>query len=493
MNNSTLKNIFNSLVMIVFQLICILFLAISFTILPIFSIYRYLVGMYLQRKYNCPIEFLHGMDAVFCFNDKNIPFNIEGCHIYKGTYNIDQLRQRFERILNIREIDGRWKYMRFRQQMKKELGYFFCIPQTEFRYENHIKEYDGPPLKNKDELQQLIAWQYRNLPVDKGIFWQVILVPLSDTFITDTPQPQHMVFFSVAHAVMDGISILRIYGKLFDDEADESLFLFGTISPPGVMEQMFFWKNAFLYGFAEYFLHILKVEKHCLHGMPLSGDMLISISESICIKRVKEIKNFYKTTTNDVLQSCIVGALRKYIISEGQQIPSLMKFKIPVSLHSMQKEVKIENNISAGTIEVPIDEATCVGRLMKTKAVIDKLKRSPDIYLTHFLGKVFINRFPLMLTLVLAKRASSTATVSCMPLVPSKKLFGNEALQQYIGTGTPDGVSGCGMSVTIISERETALCTIKADLAIVKTQENVNKINHFLLEEIDELYQSIYK
>uniref|UniRef100_T1J8F7 Diacylglycerol O-acyltransferase n=1 Tax=Strigamia maritima TaxID=126957 RepID=T1J8F7_STRMM len=444
-----------------------------------FSLYRYCVGLYLSHKYKHPIVFAEALDAKYCINDEIM----QSYQVLKGKCDIHKLRRRIdEQWLQPQSYNGRWTYTKLRQQLKLELGYYFWIPQIQFRIENHVILHDGSQLTDKNDLRSFSS-KNSTLSMKNEILWQFILVNL--------PENHHILLFRAHHALMDRISMNRMYRKLFDDQEDANISLTtnNIFSNFGFIDKISFWSR--LFGSAPYHFCkelLRKEEKHILHGPRLTGNKLIGISAPMALERLKNIMKHTDGDANDVLMACVFGALRTYFISEDQPIPSEMRLHVPIWLNTSQDQVKMENNATTQSVLAFINESFNNERFIKGKTHRDR-EIAPILYFTHMYYKFYVNRYPVCMMKQIVDRLSSSVVVSCLEVSTPKCLLGNEVIEQQIWLPEVNGVGGCGLAITMSWDvNRSIVCAVKADLGIMKSQENVDKLVGLVGKEFDEFW-----
>uniref|UniRef100_T1J8F8 O-acyltransferase WSD1 C-terminal domain-containing protein n=1 Tax=Strigamia maritima TaxID=126957 RepID=T1J8F8_STRMM len=476
------KNIF-------FYFFGIIFITIAFIGSFLFSIHRYFIGLYLSNKYGHPVEFVEGVDAVFCFDDEKTPYLNQMCHVFKGKANLEQIRRRVNKFwLAPHRPDGQWKHKKLRQELKFELGYYFWIFKHDFRPEDHVIEYDGSHIKTKDEYHQFIEQLGSNLTAEKRIIWQFVVIHLANGLPGVSTEPHFVFCCNMHHGLCDGISMIRLNMQLFDEDNFDPKLYQKRLLRSSFVDHLLHWSNVAIFGFYRFCQHLAVKPKLVSLGTGLTSSRVVSISDPIPFEKVKKIKLKTATTTNDVLTSCVLGAFRKHLLSENRPISEMVKLNIPINLNDLKNDVRLENKVSFLSLLLDVDVASPIDCLMRTKSGMDKLKQAPEMYIVHYIVKSIINTIPKYLTLPFVKRFFTTAVVSNAPTSFSGTLFGNEH-QHTVPLGTPNSVSGCGIIIGMLSDNDTVTYAVKADTGVMKNQETLNRFVGFIVEHLDNLYR----
>jgi len=134
---------------------------------------------------------------------------------------------------------------------------------------------------------------------------------------------------------------------------------------------------------------LLKPDRNILHGSKLSGKRVVAWSEPLPDEQVKKLKNSLSVTYNDVLVSCLAGALRQYYVRKAVE-PNDVHVAIPVSVRQTASEGVLDNHFSLVLLKLPVSEDNLKTRVETVKTRMDILKNSADpigsYYLFNFLG-----------------------------------------------------------------------------------------------------------
>ena len=93
------------------------------------------------------------------------------------------------------------------------------------------------------------------------------------------------------------------------------------------------------------------------------------------LEDLKEVKRAYGTTVNDVMLAAVAGALRAYLIREGEQ-PVALKAMVPVSVRDPSDV--LGNHVSFVFASLPCDEADPLIRLCRVHDTMSQRKRDGE-------------------------------------------------------------------------------------------------------------------
>ncbi|MFN8483746.1 MAG: wax ester/triacylglycerol synthase family O-acyltransferase [Anaerolineae bacterium] len=111
----------------------------------------------------------------------------------------------------------------------------------------------------------------------------------------------------------------------------------------------------------------------------LGPDKHAAWSEPIPLEDVKTIGRAMGGTVNDVLLTAVTGALRRYLISQGEDIEDkTIRAVVPVNLRSPDAPLTLGNRFGLVFLDLPIGTDKPLERLYRIKARMDEIKSSPE-------------------------------------------------------------------------------------------------------------------
>ncbi len=99
---------------------------------------------------------------------------------------------------------------------------------------------------------------------------------------------------------------------------------------------------------------------------------------------MKEVSKGLRCTVNDILAACVAGGIRHYLKHVGHKMVD-MKAIVPVSMRSMKEfktgKVRMNNQVAAVFLKLPVSEADPLARVKKVKARMDRFKIGPHAFI----------------------------------------------------------------------------------------------------------------
>lgn len=118
----------------------------------------------------------------------------------------------------------------------------------------------------------------------------------------------------------------------------------------------------------------LVVAKRCAWSQPLP------------LEDVKAIGKRLDATVNDVLVSAVAGALRLYLAEKGDDLDGLrLRAVVPVNLRPLDDLDRLGNRFGLVFLPLPVGEANPIARLETVKRRMNRIKRSPEAFVTFAL------------------------------------------------------------------------------------------------------------
>jgi diacylglycerol O-acyltransferase / wax synthase len=183
----------------------------------------------------------------------------------------------------------------------------------------------------------------------------------------------------------------------------------------------------------------LGVSKHCAWAEPLSLD------------EVKAVGRGFDCTVNDVLLACAAGALRAWLLEQGEDIDGVdIRATVPVNLRPLEHAKKLGNHFGLVFLDLPVGECNPARRLERVAASMRELKNSRQAIVAYGLLAALgvapgpVRRFALDM---LSAKASTVATNVPGPPMP---LFLAGAEIDRMMFWVPQ-TGGIGLGISILS------------------------------------------
>ena len=205
----------------------------------------------------------------------------------------------------------------------------------------------------------------------------------------------------------------------------------------------------------------------------LDGEKRAAWSLPVKVADVKAIGKAAGATVNDVLMAAVAGTFRRYLEAHGEGLEGFeLRTVIPVNLRQGEALKALGNHFGLVFLELPVGEADPLERLRRTKARMDRLKRSPEALvlwrLMQLTGMAPQWVEELVIQLLGAK---SSAVMTNVPGPREPRYLAGERIQTIMFWVPQTGRVGLGVSV--FSYAGEVRLGLSADAARVPDPERV--------------------
>ena len=294
------------------------------------------------------------------------------------------------------------------------LDYPYWLDDADFDLDFHVRELALPPGGKKEKLAEQVA-RIVSRPLDRSRpLWELYL-------IHGLEDGQVAMLTKIHHALIDGLSGAEIMGVLFDLSPDGRELpepqVNGADRRPSDLEML----TRGLLGLPRYPLRALRSLPRALPNLDESpvfagipGTSLVakvtdritrplsnretgvlshttykapktSFNERISghrrfafgqleLDEVKEVKNKYRCTVNDVVVSVCAGAVRSWLLEHDELPPDPLVVQIPVSVRTDEQMGTYGNRIMLMSAPLFTNEPNAVRRLKKTHDALAAMK-----------------------------------------------------------------------------------------------------------------------
>jgi diacylglycerol O-acyltransferase / wax synthase len=97
---------------------------------------------------------------------------------------------------------------------------------------------------------------------------------------------------------------------------------------------------------------------------------------SVPLADLKEVKNVFAATVNDVVLAVVAEAMHHWLTERGETPPDTMRVFCPVSVRDDSRRYTLGNLVSGMVVELPVGEIPAVTRLARISVETGELKRS---------------------------------------------------------------------------------------------------------------------
>jgi diacylglycerol O-acyltransferase / wax synthase len=409
-------------------------------------------------------------------NDVNLMM-IVGVWLLTPAITLGALRERIE--------DKLLKYPRFRQRAQADAMGAMWLEDTEFDITRHVvaATLEPEPGESQRHALQRLCGELAVTPLDpQRPLWQFHLITHYEG--------GSALIARVHHCIGDGIALISVMMSITDGGADppkrrqkakpddgETDWLSDAVLKPltdltvkaigmygsGMGKSMEMLSNpaSNLLGSVDMARSGLKVVNDVaalavmpddsptlLKGKP-DGKKMVAWSEPMPLDTVKTIGKGLGCTVNDVLLSCVAGAIGSWLAAQGQDpAGKAIRAMVPVNLRPLDKAWQLGNRFGLAPLVLPIGIDNPVQRVYDVRRRMDDLKGSYQPLLAFAVLSVsglFIKPVQDAVLGMFAKKATAVMTNVPGPAVPLK--FCGSTLRQTMFWVPASGDIGVGVSI----------------------------------------------
>jgi len=405
---------------------------------------------------------------------------ITGIMFFEGHMDIARLRG----VLESRLL----KYQRFKQRVVRTGTNAAWESDPDFDIDNHLHRVALPGEAGKPELEAFVN-EHISTPLDFG-------KPLWQFHLVENYQGGSALVARIHHCIGDGIALIQVLLSLTDKEADgdsapapkKLKFQAGEREPDDPFMRLYKPVAKMYAGVLKSYGKVLgtsyglmmnpgKIAEYTQTGLAISQGLAklaampadprtkfkgklstakrIAWSESLPLPEVKHVGKALGCSINDVLLSCVAGALRAYLVEKGQNVDGLdIRASVPVNLRPESKLDKLGNYFGLVFLPLPIGVANPIERVYEVKRRMEEIKGGYDAIITLGLLSV-VGSLPNIVEQP-AIEYFSTKSTAVMTNVPGPRdpiyMAGNKVsdLQFWV---PQSGEIGMGVSILSYNDR----------------------------------------
>ena len=183
-------------------------------------------------------------------------------------------------------------------------------------------------------------------------------------------------------------------------------------------------------------------------GKPSIGKR-VAWADPLPLPEVKAIGKALGASVNDVLLSCVAGALRGYLADKGEDVAGVMvRALVPINLRPMEKAYKLGNQFGVVFLELPIGIENPVERLYAVRANMAALKGSFQPLLTlGLLAAAGAGPKMLQDQLVTVLARNATAVMTNVPGPQQPLYLAGSRIERFLFWVPQSGDIGMGVSI----------------------------------------------
>ncbi|MBI4756672.1 MAG: wax ester/triacylglycerol synthase family O-acyltransferase [Betaproteobacteria bacterium] len=365
---------------------------------------------------------------------------IVGVMVFDGPLDVQRLRD----AISARML----KFPRFRQRAVEEITGAFWEDDADFDLDSHLSRIALPGQADKAELERMVG-ELASTPLDSAR-------PRWHFHVVENYDGGAALIVRIHHCIADGIALIGVLLSLTDESADAPspdgtaaplatrepqddglAFLRQVVEPLGeataaawrlggtVWTQ--FWRamqdpqqitdvarlSADVAAEAALLAAMPNDTPTCFKGRP-GALKRVAWSEPLPLAEVKALGKALGCSVNDVLLSCVAGALRHYLASRGESIDGVeVRALVPVNLRADALEPSLGNHFGLVALLLPVGLEHPLERLYEVRRRMNQLKGSHQALLTFgLLGMLGLCPRPLqtMVLDILARKATAVMT-----------------------------------------------------------------------------------
>lgn len=194
-------------------------------------------------------------------------------------------------------------------------------------------------------------------------------------------------------------------------------------------------------------------------------------SKPLSLKDVKRIKNVTHTTVNDVLVAAVAGALRRYMLDQGQT-PVDFRTTVPVNMRTPEEMGQLGNKFGLVFLSLPVSVPDPLGRLAEVHLRMMELKRSAEagvILATLNVVGLSTSQIQDAVVSVLARKA--TAVLTNVPGPPIPLFLAGRQIEDIMFWVPQAG--RLGMGISILSYAGKVYVGVATDVGLVPDPEAI--------------------
>ena len=395
-------------------------------------------------------------------------------------------------------------FRRFRQRAVEKPGMAFWQTDPHFDIERHVVHTALPGRAGRKELQEFVS-RLATTPLDHARpMWQFHLV--------DNFESGSALVARIHHSYADGIALVRVMLSMTDasahgppampfapqprraKESDDTLAaLLGPLS--GVMSTAMKVGSTLVDKGVEIWSDPAKAVELAGQGTALTAELAklammpqdsptrfkgkpgvgkrVAWTDPLPLADVKAIGKALGASVNDVLLSCVAGALRGYLVEKGDSVDGVMiRALVPVNLRPMEKAYKLGNQFGLVFLDLPIGIDNPVERLYAVRANMNALKGSyQPVLALGLLAAMGSGPRALQEVLLQALARNATSVMTNVPGPQETLYLAGRAIDSLMFWVPQSG--DIGMGVSIISYNGSVHFGLITDRGLCPDPQNV--------------------
>jgi WS/DGAT/MGAT family acyltransferase len=307
-------------------------------------------------------------------------------------------------------------FRRFRQKAVDRTRGAYWELDEDFDIRFHVRRTALPGAADREELELLVSDLASTALDPARPLWQIHVV---ENYV-DGP----VLVMRIHHCIADGIALVQLFLSLTDPtpegrpsarkqetwkqrRADESMLFQRLLAPARegldfathLGQQMIAEGSRILQDpavAANYAQEASEIVRELVHSLTLENDpvtrlkkqlgtrKMVAWAEPLPLHEVKAVSKAFGCTVNDVLIAAVTGALRQYMISEGDDPDSIedIRATVPVNLRPLEHAQELGNHFGLVFLSLPLGLDSPLERLYTVNDRMNELKSSKQATVT---------------------------------------------------------------------------------------------------------------
>ncbi len=295
-------------------------------------------------------------------------------------------------------------YRRFRQRAAVSAAGAFWVDDRDFDVARHVKRVRLPGRGGEQALQRFVG-QLASEPLDHNH-------PLWQMYVVEKYEGGVAVVSRIHHCIADGIALMKVMLDLADDahpgrkhvrhheDHDEEGWLQKLATPLlAAVDTGVQMTNRTLRETLSLALHPERAAQLAKAGTGIArelawlllmpsdsatrfkgkarGHKRVAWTKPLRLPEVKAVSQVLGCSINDILLSCVAGALRRYMVAKGDETDGVnVRALVPINLRPAGAAEDLGNRFGILAVELPVGFAHPLERLFETRKRMLALKNS---------------------------------------------------------------------------------------------------------------------
>jgi len=307
-------------------------------------------------------------------------------------------------------------FRRFRQKVVDTARGAYWVTDEDFDIRCHVRRTALPGAADQAELELLVS-QLASTPLDTT-------KPLWQLYVVENYVDGPVILTRIHHCIADGIALVQVFLSLTDPtpegrpsakkpevwkkrRADESRVFQRLLDPAReglgfathlgarlIQEGSKMLENPAIAG--NYAMEAGEIVRELANSLTLENDpetrfkgrlgtrKRVAWAEPLDLKEVKAVSKAFGCTVNDALIAAVTGALREYMVSEGDDPEGLQDIRatVPVNLRPLEHAQELGNHFGLVFLSLPLGLDNPLERLYAVNDRMNELKSSKQAAVT---------------------------------------------------------------------------------------------------------------